>query len=923
MFSSINRVRLPRCEVLEPRQMLIATAELAIDFDTTPRYLHDNFSNELYVVDDQVFFFEGNHDFAEFPTRPHLELWTIADGEPRMVFSEFERFSMRGCCIVNGFGAVGGKFVFTIGPEVWTSDGTTEGTQFLRQFIGLQPWDVLRLGDSLLFEAQSDTSGVAIWASDGTAEGTQTLIDPDDDSLLPIGSGSALWQRRPFTSGPDIAYTALGSELWRTDGTASGTYPLIDMARDDADVQFQITDSLLTGNELFFRVLVRGPVVANELWVTDGTVENTQLVDVGVQVGLPIILDPLRHRAEYTVLTEEGRELRWTDSSENPPPISRFLPSNEYSSRSVVLDNRLFAVENQRELWVTDGTNEGTRLIRQFDEGFNLSRLYAAGNQVVFNVSGTTWITDGTSEGTHSLEAAIGTVQNTRVEEDHLLLSTRTGLWRTNGTADGTIQLANSRPSEIVEPERDQLYFRLAEENGDSIWTTDGTLVGTREVFQRLESNAGSGALVHSLGGQLLIHNSFGLWIGDGTPEGTRLIESRDVYDIRTFGEYALYSVDAADRTDTWIIGETGVAREFVFSRRDRNSIEQLHTARAGNRLLAYTTTDPNSLYVADMITGEQSELTLEHPIHDGLTTGENFAHFVVNIEGRVFLWRSNGTTDGTHGIGRHQDWPSHLGPVNRQAIGDDLFFTVNNRGSETVWTSDGTLEGTRQIASLPSQSDFPLRTRTFEVGGRYVISGLAIVSEDGRVTPIPSDATKVGDHLVGQTSTTSGENLIWSTVDGENISYIPTGGRVSIVGGAGEHFYYAVRTDGIFGTAEATLWQSDGTPEGTRLLSQFGQNEVFRLPSSYPETLHVLDERLFFQGYDAAHGTELWSMSIEPTPRGDVNLDGVLDFSDYLELSRNFGRSADVVYADGDLNVDHTVDLADFLILSAAFAAR
>lgn len=51
----------------------------------------------------------------------------------------------------------------------------------------------------------------------------------------------------------------------------------------------------------------------------------------------------------------------------------------------------------------------------------------------------------------------------------------------------------------------------------------------------------------------------------------------------------------------------------------------------------------------------------------------------------------------------------------------------------------------------------------------------------------------------------------------------------------------------------------------------------------------------------------------------GDANHDGSVDFSDFLELSANFGLQ-DASWADGDFDGDGIVSFADFVILSDAY---
>jgi len=50
----------------------------------------------------------------------------------------------------------------------------------------------------------------------------------------------------------------------------------------------------------------------------------------------------------------------------------------------------------------------------------------------------------------------------------------------------------------------------------------------------------------------------------------------------------------------------------------------------------------------------------------------------------------------------------------------------------------------------------------------------------------------------------------------------------------------------------------------------------------------------------------------------GDVNGDGIVDFSDFLRFSTNFGKAGG--WADGDLNGNGVVDFADFLEIQTSF---
>lgn len=58
-------------------------------------------------------------------------------------------------------------------------------------------------------------------------------------------------------------------------------------------------------------------------------------------------------------------------------------------------------------------------------------------------------------------------------------------------------------------------------------------------------------------------------------------------------------------------------------------------------------------------------------------------------------------------------------------------------------------------------------------------------------------------------------------------------------------------------------------------------------------------------------------------TNRADLNLDGTVDFGDFLILSANFGKTSGVRWSLGDIDNDNNVGFADFLFLSAAFGAE
>lgn len=67
------------------------------------------------------------------------------------------------------------------------------------------------------------------------------------------------------------------------------------------------------------------------------------------------------------------------------------------------------------------------------------------------------------------------------------------------------------------------------------------------------------------------------------------------------------------------------------------------------------------------------------------------------------------------------------------------------------------------------------------------------------------------------------------------------------------------------------------------------------------------------------ADDVDSWLENVANSKRGDTDLDGDVDFADFLQLSAQFG-SSDAAWSDGDFDCDGRVGFSDFLLLSQAF---
>ncbi|MGL6045617.1 MAG: Ig-like domain-containing protein [Vogesella sp.] len=304
----------------------------------------------------------------------------------------------------NYFDMGNGKALFqanngTTGSELWVTDGSTAGTIMLKDLIpGSTPSHptingMARLGNGKVVFAPN---GGELWITDGTVAGTVQLKDLDTASSTASFYGNVTaskeWGYHPPIIGADFTNIGDGKvifqaktskngvELWITDGTASGTRLLADIAPNTQSSNPGGFTNLGNGKTLFY---ADNGTNGSELWVTDGTTAGTKMVK----------------------------------------DISPIDSSSPYSFTSMGNGKALFMATTQqygRELWVTDGTDAGTTLVKDITPGtassqpatlYEMNDLTAIGNgkylfSAIQSASGTSavWVTDGTTAGTVMLK---------------------------------------------------------------------------------------------------------------------------------------------------------------------------------------------------------------------------------------------------------------------------------------------------------------------------------------------------------------------------------------------------------------------------------------------------------------------------------------------------------------------------------------
>jgi ELWxxDGT repeat protein len=480
---------------------------------------------------------------------------------------------------INGtlyFSAIDG----TNGYELWKSDGTAAGTQLVSDIFpgpgsynpvnysagSSMPAYLANVNGTLFFAASEPTSGTELWKSDGTATGTVLVRDIAGTSSSNPTNLTDVNGTLFFVAGT----VANGSELWKSDGTPSGTV----MLRDIASGSTSSFPSFLknVNGTLYFTASTTAS--GTELWKSDGSTAGTTLVkDINPGSGSSSVssLTNVNGTLYFTAsTTASGIELWKSDGTDAGTVLVKdIMPGTAGSSPSNLanINGTLYFVANDgvngAELWKSDGTAAGTVLVKDIFPGNGPTGSVEANIMYLTDVNGTLyftasdgvngqelWKSDGTSNGTTIVRDIVqgsGSASPTwfLVVDGTLYftayLSSSYGFWKSDGTAAGTVLIKDINPILTdISPSNPTnvngtIYFGSNNGvNGNELWKSDGTTTGTVLVT---DINPGAGnstpwGLV-SYNGLLFFQANNGtngaeLWVSDGTAAGTRLI--KDIY---------------------------------------------------------------------------------------------------------------------------------------------------------------------------------------------------------------------------------------------------------------------------------------------------------------------------------------------------------------------------------------------------------
>ena len=424
---------------------------------------------------------------------------------------------------------------FIHGRELWVSDGTTAGTHMVRNLTAGDAdsniTSIARVKGGVAFIVQRDSSTADLYFSDGTAANTKSIRAASNTIFGSVG-GYAYFTTRD-----------LGG-IWYTDGTRLGTkevagtdintqVPSIILPFKSQTLIVKLPQAGTSDNfhyELFLHDRINNklrklpPVIFSkagiariavvgdklvyahediahgaELWVSDGTAAGTKLVKDIFKGSIGSF------------------DTRWSPYFDGPLAFrgkAYFLANDNVHGA---------------ELWVSDGTPAGTKLLKDIIPGVggitndvefndNVGHLITAYPYIVFWAHGSLWRSDGTPAGTRSFTLRDGAgrtivmSQGTRASgggpqsflfEGHPTGSTKSALYAGNiiaGTARVVRDLNKTLDCLGIEYDFIYSFTRYAGKQffsgtdkttitgcpdrfaNSELWVTDGTTAGTRRV---------------------------------------------------------------------------------------------------------------------------------------------------------------------------------------------------------------------------------------------------------------------------------------------------------------------------------------------------------------------------------------------------------------------------------------------------------
>jgi len=582
--------------------------------------------------------------------------------------------------------------------------------------------------------------------------------------------------------------------------------------RDQVDAQVALTQRVV-GDVFYFGTT--SPAAG--LWRTDGSAVGTYRVDNDAPGPMERLWQPMLNKdgvLYYPVDTWAGSFLYHTDGT---TPGTQRIAQLPVRLREMALcaDGKVCFVAEDHQIGVTDGTAAGTSVLRSSAPGVpetNLRRyLTSMGGKVYFNayddeagqcvyyqgnylMCGELWTSDGTTAGTHLFKDLVP------------------GGWP-------------SSPANLF-ANNGKLYFNAFNPilgTDCRVWVSDGTADGTRVLLPDQPNDCNFGARFFDFRGATYIATANSkIFRTDGTPEGTRRL-----VDILGWSDPVEIFLMIRGG-DEMLIGRNGAARE-LWSFNGEHAVKLGSAPPPGEILGYLPATKriyhvigsgqgaPKELWSFD---GTVHEKVWQFPTASIATVAPwgGTRGFIAFLVGGSQGWVTDGTAAGTQRLDLTSSVGQHSYPKDFLATNDKVYFNTNGPGVSSFNVTDGTAAGTIPLAQAPAFSAFSEEGRVYfrgESGYLWTTDGTpagtrSVTSWFGVQERIYDPPAFIGETAVFQTG-----NVLARRDPGGTVEMLGLTGQMSGFRTAGSEVLFWTWDE----TTKYSVRATDGTKTGTRTL--------------------------------------------------------------------------------------------------------
>lgn len=586
-----------------------------------------------------------------------------------------------------------------VGAELWKTDGSQAGTQLVKDINSgtghSYPINFINNNGILIFSAVTPLNGRELWRSDGSENGTYLIKDIYQGVNSGVLIENELIRQKKIISHENKVYFiandgVTGEEIWTSDGTTSGTNII-------KDITIGATGTYSNNNNIQLTPL--NPVTLlfldnyGAVWKTDGSNTGTQLVS---NANSPQVIIKTNNSTAALLSTYN---IWKTDGTTNG---TQFFTSSTITyglTNKCFFNNQLFfagtsnnygseLLNNNLSLTtinlIKDINNAGNTCINNGDS--NPNDFCVVQNKLFFtayrpNIGTELWVTDGTTNGTSLVKDIAENInlnpnadpeKFTKFNNNNIFftakengLSTKRNIWKSDSLAVLT-KIYSGNSSTINFKFIDNLLFisdcsKLIIYNAITTITSEYSFNNTCNVI-KFQNN------YYVFGSQ---NSMSGLYKIDGNNFSFSL--------VKTFSS----------------IGELSVVNnKLLFSGRDSNILN------SGNELWLSDGTTNGTILLKDINGTNNSSLSQDTKIF----SFGNSALFVADQSNPNTLWVTDGTVNGTQKIKDIAStfYSPHIGKI---INGKLYFFVAPNNSTKEFWVSDGTGVGTFKICNTESNT--------------------------------------------------------------------------------------------------------------------------------------------------------------------------------------------------------------------------